>query len=280
MIRRILVGLDGSPFSATATAVAIRLAERHGAQLVGIGVVDEPAIRGGEALPIGGATYKIERDQKRLEEARQKVDGFLERFAADCREGGVAWRLIDAVGTPHDRIVLEAQSCDLVVLGQQTFFHFETERRPCETLERVLKKGPRPVVAVPRVDSGGETVVIAYDGSVQATRALQLGQALGVYSSRPVHVVTVAAPGHGEDDARAAAARALEFLSAHEVNARLHFTVSNAPAHEVLLAAARELDAAIVVMGVYGQPAFREVVLGSVTKSILRSATTPLFLYH
>jgi nucleotide-binding universal stress UspA family protein len=280
MIRRILVGLDGSEFSATATAVAIRLAERHGAQLVGLGVVDEPAILGGEAVPIGGAVYKMERDRKRLEEARRKVNEFLERFAADCREGGVAWRLVDDVGAPHDRIVLQAQSCDLVVLGQQTFFHFETERGPCQTLERVVKKSPRPVVTVPRIDSGGETVVIAYDGSVQATRALQLGQALGVYSSKPVHVVTVAAPGPYEDETRAAAARTMEFLAAHEVNAQLHVTVSKAPAHEVLLAAARDLDAAIVVMGVYGQPAFREVVLGSVTKSILRSATTPLFLYH
>jgi len=280
MIRRIVVALDGSEFSRSATQLAIRWARRYGAQLVGLGIVDEPRIIAGEAVPLGATAYKVERDHKRLEDAHLKVDAFLDQFAADCREGGVAWRFVSDVGVPHEQIILEAQSCDLVLLGQQTHFHFETQSGPCETLERVLKKCPRPVVAMPRVDAGGATVVIAYDGSIQAMRALQLGQALGIYTPERVHVVTVTAPGRAESVARSRAERAIDFLAAHEVGARLHLVVTRAAADEVLLRAARDFDAELLVMGVYGQASFREIVLGSVTKSMLRGATMPLFLYH
>ncbi len=59
--------------------------------------------------------------------------------------------------------------------------------------------------------------------------------------------------------------------------------VDEAPAEsiaEVLLRWARELDAGLMVMGAYGQPLLKEFLLGSVTKTVLRDSSIPLFLYH
>jgi len=46
-------------------------------------------------------------------------------------------------------IFLEAQHYDLIMLGQQTFFHFETQDTSDDTLSVVVKQSPCPVVAVP-----------------------------------------------------------------------------------------------------------------------------------
>ncbi|HSD11660.1 MAG TPA: universal stress protein [Candidatus Binatia bacterium] len=278
MIRKILVGLDGSEFSVSAVDLGIGWARHFGAELVGLGIIDEPTIVKGEPIPIGGAAFKHHRDERLLADARRRVEEFLEHFGDRCRESGITWRVLEDVGLPHEQIRLEAQSHDVILLGQQTYFHFETQRRHCETLERVLKSAPRPVVTVPHKLISGSATLIAYDGSLQASRALQLFQSLGLQRSRSVHIVAI---GKSKTEARRSAQRALDFLVAHEIRTETH--VDEAPAEstaEVLLRWVRELDAELMVMGAYGQPLLREFLLGSVTKTVLRESPIPLFLYH
>jgi nucleotide-binding universal stress UspA family protein len=278
VIRKILVGLDGSEFSVSAVDLGIGWARHFGAELVGIGIVDEPTIAKSAPVPIGGAAFKHHRDETLLADARRRVEEFLEHFGDRCRESGVAWRALEDVGLPHDQINLEAQSHDVILLGQQTYFHFETQRRHCETLERVLKSAPRPLVTVPRKLIAGSATVIAYDGSLQASRALQLFHGLGLQRSQSTHIVAI---GASKMEARRSAQRALDFLVAHEVKTEMH--VDEAPVEstaEVLLHWARELGAELMVMGAYGQPVLKEFLLGSVTKTVLRDSPIPLFLYH
>jgi nucleotide-binding universal stress UspA family protein len=278
MVRKILVGLDGSEFSASAVDLGIGWARHFGVELVGIAVIDEPTIVRSAPMPIGGAVFKQHRDERLLADARRQVEEFLERFGDRCRESGITWRVLEDVGVPHEQISLEAQSHDVILLGQQTYFHFETQRRPCETLERVLKSSPRPVITVPRKLIAGSATVIAYDGSLQASRALQLFQSLGLQRSQAVHVVSI---GKTKTEARRSAQRALDFLVSHEIQTEMH--VDEAPVEstaEVLLRWIRELDAELMVMGAYGQPLLKEFFLGSVTKTVLRESPIPLFLYH
>jgi nucleotide-binding universal stress UspA family protein len=44
MLRSLLVALDGSPWSETATTLALDWAARFDARLIGLGVLDEPSI--------------------------------------------------------------------------------------------------------------------------------------------------------------------------------------------------------------------------------------------
>ncbi len=53
MLRSILVGLDGTPWSESATALALDRAGRFDARLLGLGVVDEPWLARAESLPMG-----------------------------------------------------------------------------------------------------------------------------------------------------------------------------------------------------------------------------------
>lgn len=272
----LLIGLDGSTSSTAAVEFGIRWAKDSGAVLVGLGIVDEPTIRRPESVPVGATAFKHERDEALMSDAQEKVKQFLATFTKQCNAAGVTCRTIEDVGLPAQQIMLEAQRYDLILLGRETRFHFETQGDADETLEAVVKHGPRPVVAVPAQAASGSTIVVAYDGGVHAARTLQAFQALGLAGSRPVHVVCA-----HTDQAEAArrAERAVEFLSHHDIKAQPHAVASHAPV-SAILDHVKQVDAGLLVMGAYGQPELKEFFFGSETRDLLRQTPVPVFLSH
>ncbi len=284
MLRSILVGLDGSDYSKSAIDVGIYLARKTQALLVGLGVVDEPAIREAEPRLIGAGVPYAEPVlyRERLSSARREVEHFLSQFATRCAEAKVAFKVLEDEGSPAEQIELQAQRYDLILLGQQTRFDFETREGYDDTVRRVLKNSPRPVITVPaRLDLDLEdpsyTVMVAYDGSLQAARALHSFQMSGLAGPRPVVVVSVA-----DDRLEAAriAERAIDYLRFHDIRAEAHPSTTKSSPARAILWAAREHNSNLIVMGAYGQPVLREFLLGSVTRTLLAESHVPLFLDH
>jgi nucleotide-binding universal stress UspA family protein len=276
MLHNILIGLDGSPESDIALELGIQWAIRPGAVLIGLGVVDEPSIRKAEPVGIGGSHYKQHCDQARLEDAKRRVEAFLTRFDQRCANAGVTHRTLQETGDPAERILFHAEDMDLTLLGQRTYFHFETQESEDHTLERVLRRGHRSVVAVPREPRGGGGVVVAYDGSGPAARALEAFQALELGQGREMHVVSVAA------DEKTAARRAeegMKFLRFYGLEAKAWQVHSTESPAELLLRQAGELDAGMIVLGAYGRSRVSEFLFGSTTQSILSRSDRVLFLH-
>jgi nucleotide-binding universal stress UspA family protein len=277
MLRSVLVGVDGSEYSAAAVELGIQWAQHSGAVLVGLGIIDAPTINKPEPVPLGGSAYKVHHDASLLTDATHKVGQFLEHCARRCAEANVACQLLQDIGLPAEQILLEAQRYDLILLGQHTFFHFETQQQPDDTLQVVLKQSPRPVVAVPAALPEGRTVVVAYDGSLHAARALHMFQVLGLEGSQEAHVVCV---DPNQEHADRCVERAVAFLHSHHIVAQAYVrTTAAAPAH-VLLEHVHQVQASLLVMGAYGRSTLREFFGGSVTRTMLRESPVPLFLYH
>ena len=277
MLQSILVGVDGSAYSTAAVELGIQWAQHSGAVLVGLGIIDAPTICKPQPVPLGGSAYKVHHDATLLADASHKVEQFLEDCAQRCAEAGVACQILQDTGLPAEHILLEAQQYDLIMLGQHTFFHFETQQQPDTTLDTVLKQSPRPVVAVPATLPAGRVVVVAYDGSLHAVRALQMFQALGVVDSYEVHVVCVDAH---KEKADLCVERAVTFLQGHNIVAQAHaLATPESPAH-VLLQYVQQVQAGLLVMGSSGRSTLREFFGGSVTRTMLRDSPVPLFLYH
>jgi nucleotide-binding universal stress UspA family protein len=199
-----------------------------------------------------------------------------------CAEAKVAYKVLEDVGSPHAQIELQAQRYDLILLGQQTRFHFETKEGYDDTVRRVLKNSPRPVIAVPakldlKPEDPSHTVLIAYDGSLQAARALHAFQTSGLAGPRPAIVVSVASE---RRDAAVVAERAIDYLRFHDIRAEALAIASNDPPAQAILKAAREHNSVLIVMGAYGQRVLREFLLGSVTRTLLAQCPVPLFLDH
>jgi nucleotide-binding universal stress UspA family protein len=275
MLASILVGIDGSSDSDSALELGLNWAGAFDASLRGLGIIDEPGLHGPEEYLVGELYFR-KLNAEILDERRAKVGEALRRASAHAADAGVRFEAIQDKGVPDAEIVREAQACDLVVLGQHTRFRFGWEDSGDATLARILANSSRPVVAVPEAIGEGEAVAIAYDGSLQAARALAAFEALGLARGREVHVIS--ADPHWKAAARCAD-RAVEFLRGHEIKARPHPMPSRSPS-ETILDWVFRLRAGLVVMGAYGKPTLQEFFLGSVTRTLLRESPVPLFLYH
>lgn len=279
MLKSILIGVDGSSSGSAAIDLGIRWAWNFGATLVGMGIVNEPAICGPEPVPLGATAFKCERDEMRLAAARRNAEDTLQSFGARCAIAGVSYEALVAIGDPAEQMAIEAQRFDAVVFAQRDGVHFETQPGDDRnTLRNVAKRGPRPIVAVPALPRGGRNIVVAYDGSLQAARTLQLFQGLGLCASGEVHAVSV-----HPDEAEAArvAGRAVDYLRRHEIAAHSH-AVAAAPEGiaAALLERVENLDAGLLVMGAYGRPVLKELFFGSVTQQILDAGAVSVFLSH
>src|SRR5260370_12796580 len=145
MLRSALVALDGSAHSQTAADAAIGGPGRYGARLLGFGILDAPTIERPEPVPLGAGAYKKSRDEARLADAHRRVADLLADFRARGQAAGVAVEVLEDIGDPAARILREAQRCDVVILGRETHFRFQTHERPGGTLAQGLRARPRPV---------------------------------------------------------------------------------------------------------------------------------------
>jgi nucleotide-binding universal stress UspA family protein len=132
-------------------------------------------------------------------------------------------------------------------------------------------------VVVPMAPAADGPVVIAYDGSLQAARALAAFEATGLGESGQVHIVCVGATGNAVAEC---AERARKFLRLHKIEANVELVESSEPPEPLILERVTKLGAGLLVMGAYGQPKLREFVIGSVTRTILEAIPVPVFLYH
>ena len=275
MLQSMVVGIDGSAYSTSAVELGIRWAQRWDAVLVGLGIVDAPTICKAQPVSLGATAYKAHRDEALLADAHHKVAQLLEHYTQRCTEAGVTYQVRQEVGSPAECLLLDAQEYDLMLLGQQTFFHFETQDKPDDTLSVVMKQSPCPVIAVPAALPEGRAVVVAYDGSAHATRALHMFQALGLSMAYDVHVVCVDAR---QQRAACWAEHAVAFLHGHHIVAQTHVLVTSESPAPVLLEHVHQLQASLLVMGAYGRSTLREFLGHSVTHTLMQESPVPLFV--
>ena len=281
MLRRLLVALDGSPVNQASQRLAIDLAIKHSFHLTGLGVLDEPDIRRPEAVPLGGMSFKEEKDEAILEQARTKIEGFLKSFSQACVRSEVQHDVKLRNGTPHAEVAAESREHDLVVIGGKTYFRFATREGEGDTLEQLARRMTRPMLIAPlELESlDNRDVMVAYDDSIPAARALQLFQLSDLYAESKIHVVSVH---HQRETASEWGRKAVHFLQAHGREVDLLPIQSRGSLNELLRAEIETLRPGLLVMGSFGRKGLREKLFGSTTEHFLfkYSSPVPIFLYH
>ncbi len=278
MIKSIVVAVDNTEASRAAEALALRIAVEHQAAVTGMGIVDRPWITAPTPMPIGGGAYKQHRDEVLLEKNREAVRQLLKSFRERCSAADVRTREIDAEGVPHEVIEQEACRHDLIVIGRDTDFHDSEHPSIAETVTRLLRNNPRPVLVVPGHQPPGDRLVVAFDGGIQASRAMHLFVLLGLATDREVHIVNVA---DSASKARANAERALGLFETHGIRAQVHGIEASAHPADVLIGNLAGLGAGMLVMGAFSQHGLlHRVFVGSVTRRLLEAGPVPLFVYN
>ena len=269
MLRRILIGLGGSDESRSALELGLRWATRRNAEIVGLAIVDDPGTQFIDEF--------VAEESRPATSSARPVSPAHDWFIRRCEEAGVKCLVREAMGSPHLRILAEVQRHDLVLMGQRSHFEYGWEGVAGETLAKLMPACPRPVITVPDVLTGSESVVIAFDGSLPAARALAAFEATGLGLGQEVHVVSV---GPNRQEAAERADRAVDFLTAHGIEARPDPVETDSPPAEAILRKVVQAGAGLLVMGANGHPVFREFVFGSVTRSVLKTCSVPVFVFQ
>jgi nucleotide-binding universal stress UspA family protein len=278
MIAKILICIEGSPSATSATSVAIEAAQRLAATLVGMAIVDEPDIRAGTPTSIGGASFKHERDDVLVADAHKHAALWLTTFVERCQAAGLSARTMEVVGRPAAEILAEMQAHDLTVIGRGANFRFETEETDPATRDTILHRARRPVIITPDAATSADgPVLVSFDGSSAAKRALFSFAESGLAANREVHVGTVDDDGA---DAWEMANRAVQMLKQGNIYAKLHNVVSALPIVEALLELRAKLGAGMMVMGAYTSIRLKTMIWGSVTRELIEKTEVPLFLHH
>ena len=291
-IRTILAPLSGGSSNEGAIETACRLAQRFGAHLEGLHVRAEAA----DALPLLGqdistpvAAELIEMAQREGAEnavkARAVFDAAIARHGLSSRDtpfgGGkdaahgpsASWR--EDRGHAPAVVPLRARLSDLVVLGQSGRL---TDKPHSDTLDETVVHGGRPVLLAPSRPLApiGEVVAIAWNASPEAARAVS-GALPFLADARTVHILSV-----GKEDESLSDRELALYLGWHGIAASAHHVqpIKGVKTGELLLAAARDKAADLLVMGGYGHAPWREMIFGGATASIVGSSRLPILLSH
>lgn len=275
--KSILVHADASQSALARFRIAAQLARRFDAHLsacapTGISRFLPPDVLVREGTPLAECCAAM----------RANAADALRSFAQVASQEGVALVEERMIDDDAGGIALHARYADLVVVSQPDQA-LPTRGSASELPGYLLRECGRPLLIVPR-EAGAAglegDILFAWDGSVEATRALIA--ALPLMRTAPgVGIVHVDDGRAWPDEARASAQAMLQYLRRQGVAAQVcrhqggRFDVAGA-----LLSAAAETGAGLLVMGGYGRSPLHESLLGGVSAAVLRSMTLPVLLAH
>lgn len=278
MYKTILVHVDESARAAERIDLAARLAMQYDAHLVGTAMTGiSPYV-----YPVGGFDPGMPTIVFPLEELRESADRALDLFEARAKAAGLTSferrRLDEEAGIG---MTLQARYCDVVVIGQGGPAGVAPRLRS-DFPEYVLLNSVRPVLVVPNTGSTGDIgkrVTIPWNGSANAVRAITSAIPMLQRAER-VELLVFNPESEGDLHGELPGADMALYLARHGVKVEVASTETSVNPGDAMLARATGAGSDVIVMGAFGHSRFREVLLGGVTKTALRSSTLPLWMAH
>jgi nucleotide-binding universal stress UspA family protein len=279
MIKNILVCNDGSAHGESATHYGIDLARRLRARLSGLHILDARMLEGPMMANLSG-WLGAEAFSDPLTQFRaimqEKGDAVMAAFRALCKQHGldevetsVKW------GHPARVILREEISTELVILGQNGEHDELSGDWTGSTVDRVVRHSIKPCLVVPGRFSPIDRILVAYDGSPHASRALHEAIELALALPAPLVICTVVE--HGDHHrAMSNADMAMRMARAHEC-AAAHLIVEGHVA-DTLMHQAAEQKCGVLIAGAQGHSRIRELFPGGTATRLITRSTLPLLL--
>jgi nucleotide-binding universal stress UspA family protein len=283
MIRSILLALAEAPCDASAKNYAFWLAKKEGSHVHAIAVIDIAAFE----VPMLGVpdgfmpsvvTPPLRESQSLMNDLTTMARERLDQFASQCASRGIPASTEIQTGIPGEVIGQTAIAHDIVVVSRTGYSRIAKAQESVDALMApVIRSSVRPVLVAGsefREDGEIRNILVAYDGSTHAARALLIAAEL---ASRPgVHCMLIAAA-QSEEQGNEVLAPAEAFLYHHGITPKKQVIISSKPADVICgHVAAGGVD--ILIMGAYGHSPIREVLFGSTTERILAHCAVNVIL--
>jgi nucleotide-binding universal stress UspA family protein len=282
-LKDLLVVLDGTPRDEDKLTLAFNLARRTDAHVRGLCVL-EHLLPADMAFALGGypdvwAMPEFARQIEATAKARavEVETAFRDRLRREDARGD--WEL--ETGSLLPSVLRFAHISDLVILGQHDPDH--PGPAVARTLvEDVLMASGRPLLIVPyagRYENVGSNVLVGWSHTRESTRALH--DAIPLMTPKARVSVLIAESTPSASDAMPTADVG-EHLARHGlvVSAARTVLADRVTPADALLGYAADNGCDLLVAGAYGHSRTREMIMGGVTRDLLRYMTLPVLMAH
>jgi nucleotide-binding universal stress UspA family protein len=265
--------------------VAFALAQRHDAHVTGMCPfelllpIDRGYALSGYPDILGLQDFADQIDSR----AGQKAERIEAMFREELRRTDVRGDWLVASGPAAQAVARRARTADLVVMGQPDPEQAMSQSAR-DLVEDTLMTCGRPLLIVPYAGHFGvvgDIVLLGWINAREATRAAH--DALMLLGAQTK--VTVLSVQRADDTPQAGevpGADIAEHLARHEiaVTAARTFVDGGLSDADAILGYAADIGADLLVVGGYGHSRTREMILGGVTRSLLRHMTVPVLMSH
>jgi nucleotide-binding universal stress UspA family protein len=262
------------PFAAHLRFVHIRIGSGQAAMY-------SPGVEFARGPALVDALGRLENDaERRSARFADHVRAFCARFNITMQDApgaanGVTASLLEESNDAARRLIGHARHHDLVVMGRAK----RSNGLPPDFIETLLLNSGRPILLAasepPRKLNG--TIMVCWRETPDAARAL--GAAMP-FLTRAERVVFVGVQEKGNDIEGALNDVAAQFRwSGVPANIR-PISSHGRPVADVLMSAADDCGADLMVMGAYGHSHMREVMFGGCTQAMIGHAERPVLLLH
>lgn len=276
--KTLLVHADHSRHAATRIRIAADIALADNAHLIGAAMSGISRFVYQDST-VGSIGPIVAEHVALLNQRAREALAEFEAIATEMKVASFEPRLVD--DEPEGGLALQARYCDLVVVGQTD----PDELSPnviSDLPEYVMLNCARPVLIVPyagQFKQVGDNILIAWDGSIEATRALTQAIPLLQRAANVSVALFNAVAGTAQHGEQPGADIAL-YLARHGIKVDVQAQRTNIDIGNALLSLALDNNADLIVMGGYGHTRLREVLLGGATRTVLKTMTVPILMAH
>ncbi|GAB5467034.1 MAG: universal stress protein [Rhodospirillales bacterium] len=272
-LKTIVVHLTNDEDHMVRLEVAKSLARQHDAFLTALFIT-----RPSETLHhIAGRGVSRALLEQAAESAAQRAVELETEFKSYCDRKSIPHQWIVADGEHLEMLAEHAHAADLLIVTQPNEKFLEDRLRKRLAEEVVMNSG-LPVMVLPRGwhdDWTPKRILIGWKPTREAVRAVR--DALPLLREADEVMIGTISP--STEDA-ISTLEISQYLMRHGIESSSIDMQKNGGTGVTLLAMAQAHDIDLMVLGAYGHSRIREIILGGVTRSLLREADIPLFFSH
>lgn len=264
---------------------AFWLAQHGNSRISGLALIDIKAFE----IPVLGTpdgflpsivTPPLRENQSLIEELTVLAKERTDRAAAACAAKNLTFTGEIRTGIPGEIVTRAAVAHDIVVMSRTGYSSIAgAEEKPDPLVSQVVRRSIRPVLVAGAKFPGAQGIrhiLVAYDGSTHAGRALLVAAELGTWPGVKCTLMTVASTEENGEEILTAAEL---FLLSHNVKPQKRILLGTKPS-EIICESATNADVDILIMGAFGRSPMREVFFGSTTRHVLSHCATTVVLQY
>lgn len=273
MIKRVLLGLGGTPFTDVAIQRAVELATIHGALITGITVVDTKRLKQIGPVPPGGGVYAAKLREKRADITEEHVDNAIKQFKAQCEEADIPFKIERETGDLFETMIAHARYNDVTIFGLKSLFDYGFTAEPRDALIRLVSQGVRPLIAVSPQFRPIRNVLMAYSGSMESAKAMRRFVQLNLWRNISLRIVHF---GRRDDNTEKLLKDAGDYCRDYGHSCETELVDQHARDH--LIGYAQKYDMDLIVMGNSIRNLLFRHLLGDTVLNAIQQSDRPLFL--